>query len=93
MLKLCFLLFLDVVLALVFVPLREQGVSISAIRFNFNMYTGPVYLNALWDIVSIILIVALFRDYKLVTSKTRGGKREEKTKEDGECMYSSESPI
>ena len=59
------------VLALAFVPLKSEGVTISAIRFHFNMYTGPGYLSVLLAFVNIILVVAVFRDYK-INSKREG---------------------
>ena len=37
---------------------------------HFNMYTGPAYLSALLDIINLILIVTLFRDYR-IEYKTR----------------------
>ena len=63
-----------VVVSLLFVPLGDQGVSIPAIRFHFNMYTGPVYFNILMDIINIILIVVLFREYKIDFEKLNSGK-------------------
>ena len=62
------------VVSLVFVPLGDQGISIPAIRFHFNMYTGPVYFNIVMDIVNIILIVVLFREYKIDFEKLNAGK-------------------
>ena len=52
-------------LALIFAPLGDKGVSVPAIRLHFNMYTGPAYLSGLLDIVNIVLMVVLFREYKI----------------------------
>lgn len=71
------------VLALAFVLLGEHGFSIPAIRFHFNMYTGPVYFSAFLDIVNIVILVLLFRDYKLVTIKKRTKKKAERA---GKCV-------
>ena len=62
-------LFMATVLALAFVPLRSQGVKIPAIRFHFNMYTGPGYLSVLMGIVNIVLMVVLFREYRINLEK------------------------
>ena len=43
-------------LGLAFVPLGSVGVSIPAIRFTFNIYTGPGYLNAVLGIINIVLL-------------------------------------
>ena len=59
------------VLALVFVPLGGKGVSVPAIRLHFNMYTGPAYLSGLLDIVNIVLLVVLFREYKIERKTTK----------------------
>lgn len=59
----------SIVLALMFVPLGSQGIYIPAIRFHFNMYTGPSYASALLDIINIILLVAAFRDYRISSKK------------------------
>ena len=55
-----------------FVPLGEKGVSIPAIRLHFNMYTGPAYLSALLDIINILLLILLFREYKIEHKTTKG---------------------
>ncbi len=34
-----------------FVPLGTEGLSIEAIKFRLNVYTGPGYLNALLGVV------------------------------------------
>ena len=68
-----------------FVPLGSQGIYVPAIRFHLNMYTGPTYVSALLDIINIVLIVAVFRDYR-ISSKKRGkicDKNEKKGKGDG----------
>ena len=51
-----------------FVPLGSKGVSIDAIRFRLNVYTGPGYLSALLGIVCIILLVFIFQESKLIKS-------------------------
>lgn len=60
-----------VVLGLAFVPLGYDGVGISAIRFQLDMYTGPGFLGALLGIVNVILLALFFRDAKLVSRKDR----------------------
>ena len=55
-------------LGLAFVPLGYQGLRIHAIRFSFNMYTGPGYLSALLGVVNIVLLIAVFREFKLTKS-------------------------
>jgi hypothetical protein len=54
-----------------FVPLGTEGLSIEAIKFRLNMYTGPGYryLNALLGVVAIILLVFVFQESKLIQSK------------------------
>ena len=52
-----------------FVPLGYEGLKIDAIRFKFNMYTGPGYLSALLGVINIILLIIIFRDYKLTKQK------------------------
>ena len=56
-------------LGLAFVPLGYQGLKIDAIRFSFNMYTGPGYLSALLGVINIILLIVVFRESKLTKSK------------------------
>ena len=62
------------VVALMFVPLGDRGISIPAIRFHFNMYTGPVYFNILMDIINLLMLVGLFREYKINFKKSHKGK-------------------
>jgi hypothetical protein len=59
-------------LGLMFVPLGTEGLSIEAIKFRLNMYTGPGYLNALLGVVAIILLVSIFHESKLIQSKRFG---------------------
>lgn len=56
------------VLALAFVPLGNTGVYWSAIRFHFNIYTGPGYLSALLAVINILLVIFVFKDRKLITA-------------------------
>ena len=59
------LFFFLLALGLAFVPLGYEGLKIDAIKFKFNMYTGPGYLSALLGVINIILLIVIFRDYKL----------------------------
>ena len=52
-----------------FVSLGNQGIHVPAIRFHLNMYTGPTYVSALFNIMNIVLIVAVFRDYRISSKK------------------------
>ena len=52
-----------------FVPLGYEGLKIDAIKFKFNMYTGPGYLSALLGVINIILLILIFHDYKLTKHK------------------------
>ena len=54
--------------------------SVHAVRFNLNMYTGPGYVGAVLGILNLFLIVLFFREYKLVDRDTRKKLREEETK-------------
>ena len=56
-------------LGLAFVPLGYEGLKIDAIKFRFNMYTGPGYLSALLGVVNIILLIFIFHDYKLTKNR------------------------
>ena len=51
-------------LGLAFVPLGAKGWRITAIKFIFNIYTGPGYLGALLGVVNIFLLLFLFRERK-----------------------------
>lgn len=53
-------------LGLAFVPLKAEGWSIPAIRFHFNIYTGPGYLGGLLGVVNILLLIFVFRERKLL---------------------------
>lgn len=70
-------------LALLFVPLGDKGISIPGIRFYFNMYTGPVYLSALLDVFCIVLIAVLFKEYRIKFDKRREDIPCEKSKKNG----------
>lgn len=43
-------------LGLAFVPLGSNGFSIRAIKFIFNIYTGPGYLNAVLGVINIVML-------------------------------------
>jgi ceroid-lipofuscinosis MFS transporter 7 len=58
------------VLGLAFVPLGSVGVSVDAIKFNFNMFTGPAYLSVVLAILNILLVVLFFREFRLIKRKT-----------------------
>lgn len=67
-------------LGLAFVPLGGEGYKIEAIKFHFNMYTGPGYLSALMGIINLILLV-FFREAKLPKSKEKN-EADNREKED-----------
>lgn len=78
--------FLCVALGLAFVPLGNRGLRIDAIKFRFNIYTGPGYLSALLGIINIILLIVIFRESKLTKLK-----ESEKMKKPESCKSFSNS--
>ena len=52
------------VFGIAFSPLGFPGLSISAVKFSFNIYTGPGYLGVLLGIVNILLLF-LFKEIRL----------------------------
>ena len=77
--------FLLTALGLAFVPLGSQGLEIDAIKFKFNMYTGPGYLSALLGLVIIILLIFVFRE----TNLTKANKEKEQLRKADEYGNSS----
>ena len=65
------LLLFTLALGLVFVPLKAEGWSISAISFHLNIYTGPGYLGGLLGVINIFLLLFLFWERKLPTATTK----------------------
>lgn len=54
-----------VVLGLGFVPLKAAGWKIQAIRFHFNIYTGPGYLGGFLGMLNVLLLIFFFWERKL----------------------------
>ena len=73
-------------LGLAFVPLGYEGLKVDAIKFEFNMYTGPGYLSALLGVINIILLIVVFRGYKLTRHRQM-----EKMAEPVDCCNSASS--
>lgn len=67
----CYLSITSLALGLVFVPLKAEGWSISAIKFHLNIYTGPGYLGGLLGVINIVLLIFLFWERKLPTATTK----------------------
>lgn len=67
-------------LGLAFVPLGADGLSIPAIRFQLNMYTGPGYVGAMLGVINLLFIIFFFRECKLVDRETKKRMREEAAK-------------
>ena len=72
-------------LGLAFVPLGNEGLKINAIKFRFNMYTGPGYLSAFLGVIIILLLIFVFRESKLTNTR----KKKEKMKKAVEYKDSS----
>ena len=66
-----FFFFFFSALGLAFVPLGSKGVSIDAIKFHLNMFTGPTYLNALLSVLNLLFLILFFRDCREKTRKTK----------------------
>ena len=56
------------VFGLAFSPLQYPGLSIPAIKFSFNIYTGPGYLGAFLGIINIGLLF-LFKEIRLFNKR------------------------
>ena len=54
-----------------FVPLGYDGLKIDAIKFKFNMFTGPGYLSAFLGVIIILLLIFVFRESKLTNARKR----------------------
>lgn len=85
--------FTYIALGLAFVPLGYEGYKIHAIRFKFNMYTGPGYLSALLGIVNIILLIVFFREAKLTQKKSSDKLTKPTNYESSECSLPSEQKM
>lgn len=68
-----------------FVPLGGSGVVWEPIKLYINMYTGPAYLSAFLALVNIVLVVVLFREYRLVHRKDFSSRRMKRIEKD--CKY------
>ena len=66
-----------------FVPLGSEGLKIDAIKFKFNMYTGPGYLSAFLGVIIIILLIFVFRESKLTNARKRAKMKKAVEYEDG----------
>ena len=62
----------------------SEGLEIRAIKFAFNMYTGPGYLGALLGLVNIALLVFFFKDCRLYFQHGRAGRCGRKRRRGGE---------
>ena len=78
-----FFFFFFPALGLAFVPLGSEGLKIDAIKFKFNMYTGPGYLSAFLGVIIIILLIFVFRESKLTNARKRAKMRKAVEYEDG----------
>ena len=68
-----------------FVPLGSSGVVWEPIKLYINMYTGPAYISAFLAFVNIVLVVMLFREYRLVHRKDLSSWRMKRI--DKDCKY------
>ena len=73
----CTNLFPTAVFGIAFVPLGSNGLSIPAIRFELNIYTGPGYVGVILGVINLIVIIIFFSDTRLVNRETRKKIRDE----------------
>lgn len=58
-------------LGLAFAPLGSRGLHYETIKLDLNMYTGPGYLGALLGVANILLLIIVFKEYKLFPQKKK----------------------
>ena len=57
----------SVALGLAFQPLENHPLTIPAIKFTLSLYTGPGFLSALLGLVNLVLLIFLFKEYRIYT--------------------------
>ncbi len=72
-------------LGLAFVPLGSNGFVIKAIRFHFNMYTGPGYLSVLMGVINLVLLF-FFKEVKLTNKKRKKSSNSKKMVDRSESL-------
>lgn len=50
-------------IGLAFVPLGEDGVQVSAIYFQLNIYTAPGFLGATLALLNVVFVLVFFREH------------------------------
>ncbi|KAI8510511.1 Major facilitator super domain-containing protein 8 [Branchiostoma belcheri] len=72
-----------------FVPLGETGVEWKAIQLSINMYTGPGFLSAVMGIINILLLIFVFKEYKVADTAglVVNSQEIEKSEEEGTVDY------
>ena len=54
-------------LGLAFYPFGPEGVHWNAIKLELNLYTGPGFLSALFGVFNLVLLIVVFREYRIYT--------------------------
>ena len=55
-------------LGLAFQPLEAKGVHWDAIKLELNLYTGPGFLSALFGVLNLVLLIVVFKEYRIYTN-------------------------
>lgn len=66
--------------------------SIPAIKFHLNLYTGPGYVGALLGILNIVLLALFFREAKLVDKKSKEMVKRQDMEEKQQAQQYSTNP-
>lgn len=82
-------LLLSPALGLAFAPLGSRGLHYETIKLDLNMYTGPGYLGALLGVANILLLIIVFKEYKLFPQKKKKQGKQMKKVFGGELIASA----
>ena len=55
-------------LGLVFQPLESKVVHWDAIKLELSLYTGPGFLSALFGVLNLVLLIVVFKEYRIYTN-------------------------